>query len=54
MSMAVDRGVVGKAEFARDAVGTAPAEVGVFDVFTVLAAADTALAAVTGRQSLLF
>jgi hypothetical protein len=35
MGVAVNRGVVGEAEFVDDTVGVAPAEEGVFDVFAV-------------------
>ena len=48
MSVAVNRGVVGEAEFVDDTVAVAPAEEGVFEVFAVRAAADGALASVAG------
>lgn len=54
MGVAIDCGVMGKAEFAHDAAGGAPADVGVIDVFPVCAAADTALAAVAGGWFLFF
>ena len=46
--VAVNRGVVGEAEFVDDTVGVAPAEEGVFEVFALRAAADVALASVAG------